>query len=412
MIESVSKLPLRWSWVHACLSVESKSNHLNLVVNGRNLIDKVFTAAAENLSKPNNLFGKLLLGKAHLWPSLWVKNWGLFANLNIFSDLMSVEQMADMMSSKNCGSAEGDYLAWGSSKWDLFGSVTNSSITPEDLCRTESKIHVFDQNVESQIGCHRLCFNQHKKGRISSVDTREAYDQLVDKQNEIQAVSPEQTWWVSVSGEGGWMDGWKQDGWVDTYSRNPIPDFVWQPGNPKPNEALTCGVLARDNFVANEQCSKTGGRGGFYCPCSFSERPILTLRGLCVDSNIDLLYLPQNNPGTGTITFYGLVRSIGHYKNDQWRIETSFPNTTAATFAPSDTFLMGKQANKRENNENKNKHDWNQVWTIEGDSVRCNNGLSHTRSLKLTGCLDGEFTCDDGQCIKMETRCNQVKITC
>ena len=63
VIKSVSKLPLRWSWVHACLSVESKSNHLNLVVNGRNLIDKVFTAAAENLSKPNNLSGKLLLGK-------------------------------------------------------------------------------------------------------------------------------------------------------------------------------------------------------------------------------------------------------------------------------------------------------------------------------------------------------------
>ena len=327
--------------------------HPALVVNGMNLIDEVFTAAAE--AKPSNLSGKLLIGKAHLWPSFWVKSWGLFANLNIFSDSMSVEQMADMMSSKNCGSSEGDYLAWGSSKWDLFGSVTNSSITLEDLCRTESKVHVFDQNVEKAIDCQRLCFNQHKKGRMSSVETREAFDQLVDKQNEIQALSPEQTWWVSVSGEGGWMDGWKQDGWVDTYSRNPIPDFVWQPGNPKPNEALTCGVLARDNFVANEQCSKTGGRGGFYCPCSFSERPILTLRGLCVDSNIDLLYLPQNNPATGKITFYGLVRSIGHYKNDQWRIETSFPNTTAATFAPSDTFSMGKQANKKENNENKNK---------------------------------------------------------
>ena len=36
VIESVSKLPLRWSWVHACLSVkvESKSNHLTLVQGG------------------------------------------------------------------------------------------------------------------------------------------------------------------------------------------------------------------------------------------------------------------------------------------------------------------------------------------------------------------------------------------
>ena len=36
VIESVSKLPLRWSWVHACLSVkvESKSIHLTLVQGG------------------------------------------------------------------------------------------------------------------------------------------------------------------------------------------------------------------------------------------------------------------------------------------------------------------------------------------------------------------------------------------
>lgn len=31
--------------------------------------------------------------------------------------------------------------------------------------------------------------------------------------------------------------------------------------------------------------------------------------------------------------------------------------------------------------------------------------------LKLTGCnQDGEFTCDDGQCIKMEERCDQVNV--
>ena len=28
--------------------------------------------------------------------------------------------------------------------------------------------------------------------------------------------------------------------------------------------------------------------------------------------------------------------------------------------------------------------------------------------LKLTGCAEDEFTCDDGQCIKMERRCDQV----
>ena len=86
-----------------------------------------------------------------------------------------------------------------------------------------------------------------------------------------------------------------------------------------------------------------------------------------------------------------MVRSFGHFAEEQWRIETSFPNTTATTFAANDGFMMGK-------------HDW----TIEGDSVKCSNGKTHARKLKLTGCVEGEFTCDDGQCIEMEERCDQV----
>ena len=65
-----------------------------------------------------------------------------------------------------------------------------------------------------------------------------------------------------------------------------------------------------------------------------------------------------------------------------------------------------------------------QNWQIDSDSKKCRGG-SYTATLKLTGCnpegefiflswlrhhkyTTGEFTCDDGQCIKMERRCDQV----
>ena len=48
-------------------------------------------------------------------------------------------------------------------------------------------------------------------------------------------------------------------------------------------------------------------------------------------------------------------------------------------------------------------------WTISSDTFECGKGESYTTELKLTGCKeDGEFTCDDGQCVTMEERCNQV----
>ena len=41
-------------------------------------------------------------------------------------------------------------------------------------------------------------------------------------------------------------------------------------------------------------------------------------------------------------------------------------------------------------------------WRIEGDNVQCSaKGEAYTATLKLTGCREGEFTCYDGQCIRI-----------
>merc|ERR1712012_1483954 len=48
------------------------------------------------------------------------------------------------------------------------------------------------------------------------------------------------------------------------------------------------------------------------------------------------------------------------------------------------------------------------MWTISNDAFECNEGQTYSTMLKLTGCAEDEFTCSDGQCIKMERRCDQV----
>ena len=64
---------------------------------------------------------------------------------------------------------------------------------------------------------------------------------------------------------------------------------------------------------------------------------------------------------------------------------------TAYTTAEQETFALGKHN-----------------WTISGDVYQCSGGKPYSRQLKLTGCRDEEFTCNNGQCIKMEERCNQL----
>ena len=77
-------------------------------------------------------------------------------------------------------------------------------------------------------------------------------------------------------------------------------------------------------------------------------------------------------------------------KGKGWRISVKAENVTGITTASHVSFALGK------NN-----------WTIQGD-VACNTRKSFTLPLKLTGCQEGNFTCDDGQCIAMEERCDQL----
>ena len=45
-------------------------------------------------------------------------------------------------------------------------------------------------------------------------------------------------------------------------------------------------------------------------------------------------------------------------------------------------------------------------WTIHNDSKACSLASSYTTRLKLTGCSEEEFTCSDGSCVHMTSRCN------
>ena len=74
-----------------------------------------------------------------------------------------------------------------------------------------------------------------------------------------------------------------------------------------------------------------------------------------------------------------------------WTIKDSVYNLTAVTTSAKDGYALGKQE-----------------WTIEGDHINCHKGETYTTFLKLTGCREGEFTCDDGTCVSMEQRCDQL----
>ena len=43
------------------------------------------------------------------------------------------------------------------------------------------------------------------------------------------------------------------------------------------------------------------------------------------------------------------------------------------------------------------------------DTAKCSDsGASYINEMNLAGCKEDDFTCDDGQCVKLEKRCDQL----
>ena len=93
--------------------------------------------------------------------------------------------------------------------------------------------------------------------------------------------------------------------------------------------------------------------------------------------------------------FRGLFKTIIEYHTEDklWHLKVVGVNsvTVATSDASKHSFLLGMSK-----------------WTVTGDNIECSQGMPYTTDLKLSGCKETEFTCHDGQCIKMEKRCDQI----
>ena len=184
-------------------------------------------------------------------------------------------------------------------------------------------------------------------------------------------------------------DAKDEGNWTDYYTGQPIQcEGAFIPGEPNGEQRQNCAF------------PQSMGTGWFdyYCEsyfgCLCDNRPnfYVRLRGLnCTSSAIDTLFIPKNSAKDITkFMFMGKHGTRVEQDEKGWKISVHGTNLTGITEATGVSFALGK-------NE----------WTMEGDPG-CNDGKSFTLPLKLTGCEDGKFTCDDGQCVDMEERCDQL----
>ena len=378
---------LQSSWLHVCVAVSCADRSISVVVNGFRFEETPFPESSTRC--PTSLSRNLLLQKGYVSGAIWSQSWGKVTNLNIFYGLMSMEGMVERTSGRDCGKQDGDYMIWANSSWVLEGAAQWTDVSVEDLCRKVSSIQLFTtEGVSNQQDCKHLCSKLQERGHMAPAETPEQFKKVKDRMG----------WFVNLSSRLTTLVLWlpmriKKNILVDIYTGDEISKPLWRPGYPINDSKKSCAVYGSggDEGFVNWQCNI---RSGFYCGCHFPERPILSLRGLCKESHIDQIYSPQNSPLDGELVYYGNIKTYARFLREDklWKLGVFVYNTAALSKEAGKRFMLGKQN-----------------WTISGDSKACHDGQNYTAELKLTGCnQEGEFTCDDGQCIAIEKRCDQV----
>ena len=328
-----------------------------------------------------------------------------------------------------CGRAQQEKFAA-----TLHGKARGASILSMDgPCQERSLLNFFTNTGLSAYGCMEHC---QKLGYCApAVTTLEQWENLLRELNRVTAkvfvylpVSKGE-----VNNDLGRLVHWREDVkfkkgekgmWRDFYTGQQLENYnrTWV----FDQQRHCAGVFLSKGSWKWGDAECLTNYPGHWCPFQNGQvsafRPNLLLRGLCTSSHLrgndpvrGLWYKAHHEPSDLNNTFFvsGMSTRIEyHPEKNQWVISDSIAVTTAVSLARRETYMLGKYN-----------------WTIANDHKRCHeesgvlNGEGYKTELKLSGCkqgfkfdfwgkmhLDnnGEFTCNDGQCVNMSDRCDKI----
>ena len=378
------KISLRpWTWSHICMTVDLANGDIEIMMNGVKtasitIKDKIFR---EN--RPETLHNRMLFGD-WTYPSWGIprENWEVvqsespISNVHVYSRLLTDEEMLNFTGDGACDQ-HGNFLAWEDMEWELHG---NASIEKLDRSLCSNPLWFLFLEELTWPTCMDLC-PKINKGRAPGISNMMEVKALM-KWSIATDINSNRIW-------ASYSDQEEEGIWKDFYTSS-VHNFsgIFMKNQPNGERSQNCLSIS-SNGGNDEQCDdKTALRR---CICEFKESPILKLRGLCPESNFDTHYTLYQGK---QLSFKGLKQTTLDYDtyDDIWKAKVvGFDTKGISEHEKGNSILLGKH-----------------LWQISNDSKSCNRGEPYSIFLKLTGCEDWEFTCNDGQCINMEKRCDQI----
>ena len=158
------------------------------------------------------------------------------------------------------------------------------------------------------------------------------------------------------------------------------------------DENITKSV--NNSIFTNQMCDSDGG---WWTVCKF-ERPIfISLAGLCNETPIDKIFSlvePKEEQQDRYGTFVGVTGWVLDYnvRRKTWTI-------THYGYKELDLIMI----------DGSRRPFGKQTWRIK--NYICNQGKDFEKQLLLSNCYDDQFTCNDGTCVPLQSRCDK-KLDC
>ena len=382
------KLRLRpHGWSHACTNIDGESGQVTVVINGilthnMTISSKHFTDQVPIIFQNNLVLGirqSKYLGTANKN----TQSEASVTNINVFSTAMNETQMYDVTSTGQW--TEGDIVSWSKAVWSLSGNVETLTKETNGHASTFPNLFKMANGFLSAYDCMNLCPRIQAGGRLPFI-----YNALDAEKLARLFYHPESRNWF-------WSPFiYQSEGmFTDYYTGSAIPPNMWLAGQPNGGSEQQCTNWGGNNpkgTLFDDSCIFASLK--LQCLCQFDASPILRMRGLCKGSNIDTHFTLKSL--NGSVAFMGLTNTMIQFLPtstiSKWTMTINQKETMATTRAIDTSFILGRYK-----------------WIIDKDSPECHEGEAYNSQLKMSGCnTDGEFTCDDGQCVTMEQRCDQV----
>ena len=439
-------------WSHLCYSYDSSKRHFAFVHNGAIEVNYTNVPLAFEVSDglPKSIFTPAYRYPGNVWKSeFWNKNcvflpkprnewepycedrsheqnlghtmfmWdytfvGYVTDKNIWSRSLSIPEM---IAWTTCESYEtGNLLPWNADDWDPIqvdddGNPIivhdNVVVESDSFCQKPSSngktYTMFADNILNFYDGLKIC--KQFGGTMAHTRTMEE-DAVV--RGFIQKLRDTSANWKEVLSTGliwyRYLDEEEEGVWKDPETGF-IASFMNCPNDPKDCFGVIPWYLVHEpeggrgeNCVGGLENKKAEG-SSYDITCDYLGSVVceeaskqIVLRGLCPLSRIGKKYLMAQEPKERRRFFKGYTGWILAFEEEEsiWTLKSAQAEKTFAKFTANKNYPMGRKD-----------------WMVTNDV--CHGAGEHQMSLVLSACKDDQFTCDDGVCIDMASRCDRIE---